>query len=352
MKRLISFVLVATFILGLTACGASSTENSASAGSQNAPAAPSANAGKQEVMMIGTTISDTTPHGIALLEFEKLVEERSNGRIDVQPYLNSTMGDARQLAESIQLHSLQGCINDGASTSNFDKNFYATDLPFLFLSSEASYDALDGALGDALRASAEKNGMRILGFWDGGFRDVSNSIKTVTKPEDLVGLKVRVMEAPLYLSVWKAWGANPTPMAFSEVYTALQQGTVDGQDNGPVLTYNNKFFEVVKHYTVMEYSVTTSPFMVDISWFDALAPDLQEIIIQTERECRELERQLQQAQATEALEKMKAEGVEVTYLTTEQKQAFQEIAVTAWDVVQGDLDPEIYDLCLELAGKK
>ncbi len=354
MKKAISLLLASALVLSLAACGSNGNSGNSGTSANGNTSAP--NNGQQvntdaEVMMIGTTISSTTPHGRAFLEFERLVEERSEGQIDVQLYFDGTMGDARQLCESIQLHSLQGGMGDGASTSNFDKNFFATDLPFLFLSPEASYEELDGELGDMLRASAEAHGMRILGFWDGGFRDISNSVRPVSSPADLAGLKIRVMEAPLYLSVWEAWGANPTPMAFSEVYTALQQRTVDGQDNGPVLTYNNKFYEVLDYYTSMDYALTISPFMVDIPWFDSLDADLQQIIIDTEAECRALERKYQQEQAAEALVAMEEAGVEIIYLNNDQKKEFQEVALTVWDVVEADMSPEIYNKCLEIAGK-
>lgn len=350
MKKFLALLISVITALALTACGNTPAPAPDGAGDGNAsPASPSPSA-DPVVMMIGSTIAEDSAQGMALAMFEELVEERSEGRIDVQLYLNSTLGDARQLCESIQMHTIQGCSTDAASASNFDSNYTACDLPFLFLSKEDAYAAFDGEFGDAMKASSDANGMRVLSYWSNGFRNLSNSKNPVYSPDDVSGMKIRVMEAPLYINVLKAWGANPTPMAFSEVYTALSQKTVDGQDNGPVLTYTNKFYEVQKYYTILEYAYCCSPFMIDGQWFDALDADLQEIIVQADDECRAFEREKEEELCEEYLDKMIAEGLEVNELTAEQKAVFQSVSVPVWDVVKDQIDPEIYALCLELAG--
>lgn len=344
MKKTFALLLAAIMVVSLVACGQKETTNPDATNDTSKTADPI-------VMMIGSTIADDSAQGMALHMFEELVEERSEGRIDVQLYLNSTLGDARQLCESIQLHTIQGCSTDAASASNFDSNYIACDLPFLFLSKADAYAAFDGEFGEAMKASSDANGMRVLSYWSNGFRNLSNSKRPIYSPADTVGLKIRVMEAPLYINVLKAWGANPTPMAFSEVYSALSQGTVDGQDNGPVLTYTNKFFEVQDYYTILEYAYCCSPFMIDGQWFDSLDEDLQQIIVQADDECRAFEREKEEELCAEYLKLMIDAGMQVNELTPEQKAEFQKVSVPVWDVVKDQIDPDIYALCLEMAGK-
>ena len=129
--------------------------------------------------------------------------------------------------------------------------------------------------GDMLRANLPSKGMRLLVYGENAFRNLSNNSKPITKLEDLKGMKMRVMESPIHIATFKALGANPTPVAFSELYTALQQGTVDGQDNGIALTYTAKIYEVQKYYTISGQCYAATGLVVSESWWKSLDPELQ-----------------------------------------------------------------------------
>jgi len=193
--------------------------------------------------------------------------------------------------------------------------------------------------------------MQLGKYWSNGFRNLSNNKVQVQSLSDIAGMKIRVMEAPLYINVLKAWGANPTPMAFSEVYTALQQGTVDGQDNGPVLTYTNKFYEVQKYYTYLQYAYCISPLFVDQDWFNNLSAEYQEILEQAADECCEFEREKEEALCDEYMQLMVDEGLVVNELSDEAKKEFQEVSVPVWDVAKDSIDDELWAICMEIAGK-
>ncbi|MDR3230723.1 MAG: TRAP transporter substrate-binding protein, partial [Synergistaceae bacterium] len=213
-------------------------------------------------LKIGATVQEDSASGISLIEyFKPWVEEKSGGRIKVEVYCNSVLGGDRQMYESLQVNTLEANFGPLSVLANFEPNFSIVDAPFLFKNKETAYAALDGAFGALLAENLPKSGMRVLGYGENAFRNISNNVRPVKTLEDMKGLKIRVMEAPVYINTMKALGANGTPMAFNELYTALQQGTVDGQDNGVVLTYTSKVYEVLKYYTFTEHCYAANAYV-------------------------------------------------------------------------------------------
>ncbi len=180
----------------------------------------------------------------------------------------------------------------------------------------------------------EAKGIKGLVFIENGLRSFSNNVRPIHTPADMKGLKMRVMEAPVYLKTMTAFGANPTPMAFSELYSALQQGTVDGQDNGIVLTLSAKLHEVQKYYTVSEYCYAPATTAVNLAWWAGLNEPTQKVIMDALVLMRDEMRKLNAQMEEDGLEQMKAAGVEVNVLTPEEKDAFKALVGPVWDEVK------------------
>ena len=249
MKKILAATLALVMVLGLAACGengkpsSSTPAPSTSTPSTSTPAAPSGTA--EFKLVIGSTIQDDSASGIALLEyFKPYIEEHSNGRIQVDVQNNSVLGGDRDLYEGLQLNTVQASFGPMSTLANFEPNYAVCDFPFLFEDKDEAYAELDGDFGTKLAENLPQVGMRLLAYGENAFRNISNGVKPINTLEDLKGLKIRVMESPVNIATYTALGCNPTPMAFGELYTGLQQKTVDGQDNGVVLTYTAKLYEV------------------------------------------------------------------------------------------------------------
>jgi tripartite ATP-independent transporter DctP family solute receptor len=293
-------------------------------------------------MKIGSTVTDDSPGGAVLLNlFEPEIEKRSEGRIDVEVYNNSILGGDRQLYEALQLGTLEASLGPLSTLTNFDAKFGASDLPFLYKDKPTAYAALDGEWGDMLKEDLPNVDMRLLVYCENAFRDLSNNVRPIKTLEDMKGLKIRVMESPMYISTFKALGANPTPIAFSELYTALQQGTVDGQDNGVVLTYTSKLYEVLKYYSVSGQVYAAAGVVVSENWWQSLPPDLQQIVLDVSAECRDKMRADNVDIEAEYLKLIEDSGTEVYVLPPEEKERFREACMAVWDEFKDVYGPEI-----------
>ena len=341
MKKVFTAILALAMTLSLVACGG---ENDATAdGGEEST-------GEKIVMRVGTIVSETSHGGIALLETLKpYIEETSGGRIEVQLYLNSTLGDLRSQYEAVQLGTLECATGDTATLGNFSDAVTIFDLPYLFTDNEMAYAALDGEFGQMVEDALYDVGLLHIAYNENGWRCISNNVRPVHTPDDMEGLKIRVMESPSYMLTMEAMGANPTPMAFSELYTGLSQGTIDGQDNGVVLTYSSKLQEVLEYFTVCNYIYAPSSTVVNPAWFESLPSDLQEIVREGIVRYSNHERELSRELTDTYLEAMEEEGVEVIFPTDEEKEQWIEIGKSVWPEITKDLDPDLVAAAMALS---
>ena len=185
--------------------------------------------------------------------FEKYVEEASGGRIAVDVYANAQLGGERQMLEGMTLGTIEMAMLSPGIAANIAPKFQVIDLPYLFNDRAAAYKALDGKLGQTLNDQILPKGVRLLCFPENGFRQITNNKAPIKSPADLKGVKVRVQPIPAHLELFKAFGANPTPVDFGELYTALLQKTVDAQENSITLIYSSKLYEVQKYLTMSNH---------------------------------------------------------------------------------------------------
>ena len=244
-------------------------------------------------------------------KFAQIVEQKSGGRIKVKEFPNSALGSELQ-----QQAALQGGTQEMMSASTTTlvgivKEFGVLDFPFLF-SNEREADAmLDGPIGQRLLDRLPEHGLVGLAYWENGFRNVTNSKRPITRAEDLEGLKIRVMQNPVYLETFKTVHANPVPMAFGELFTALESRTVDAQENPYSIILGNKFNEVQKYLSITRHSYNAFIVLMSRQTWDKLSQAEKKIVQDAAIEARAYERQVARAAAGRDLETLKARGMQV-----------------------------------------
>ncbi len=302
-------------------------------------------AAPEYVIKVGYILPENQSDHIIMRDvFKKDIEEKSGGRISVELYPNAQLGGDRELIESVQLGTVQVAIPATSALAGFDKRFQVFDLPFLFKSKETAFKALDGELGHTVDELLKPLGMRNLGYGENGYRHITNSRGPVHKPEDLKGIKLRTMENPLHLAFFKMLGANPTPMSFGELYTALQQGTVDGQENPVVLVYTSKFYEVQKFYSLTGHVYSATMLVANDDFFASMPEDLWKIVEEAGKRYVVEQRALAEVQEQEFLEELKKTGLQINELTPEEKQLFIDATLPAYDQFKDVIGAELVEL--------
>src|SRR5690606_6009956 len=338
MKKLLGLFLIGLFIL--SACGRpdSGTTSTEDGG-----------AGEDTyTIRLAHLVPEEQSSHVAAVAFKEKLEAESDGRLTVELYPNGQLyGSDREAIEAVQLGNVEMTIPAVAAMASFNEKFQVLDLPFLFNNNEAAYRALDGELGQELMADLESNGLKGLVFGENGFRHVSNNEGPIEKPEDMEGLKMRTLESPLHTDTFNAFGANASPFAFGELYTALQQGTYDAMDCPISLYYTNKFYEVQDYLTLTGHVYAATSLLMNDDFYNSLPEDLQELLMEASEEFRDQQRELAQQQDTEFMEQLEAEGMQINDLTDEQRDAFREAAAPVYEKYEGQIGADLIDRALE-----
>ncbi len=304
------------------------------------------------VFKFGTIVPETHADCIAANEvFKQSLEEGSNGRIKFELYPNAQLGGDREMLEACQLGVLEGCLPAGSTLVGFDKRFQVLALPYLFPTREDAFEALDGKLGQKLNSLLPEIELVGLGFTENGFRHVSNNRQPITKPEDLEGLKLRTMENSMHLAYFKALGANPTPMAWGELYTALQQGVVDGEENPAALVNEARFDEVQKYYSKTGHVFSACAIVLSKSFYDSLPEDLQMVFQESAKKYALAQRAEIIKQEEESFRELAEKGMIINDVAPEQIVRFAEIATPIYAQFKDEMGDEIYGIVMEIKNK-
>ncbi len=242
-------------------------------------------------LKLGHIAEPENPYGQGADHFAKLVKERSNGSIDVKVYPSSQLGNQRDLVEGLTLGTVDMTLTGTAVLGNFVPEVAVFDLPFLFRDVQHAYKALD-TVGMELCKKGEPRGMITLAIWENGVRHMTNNKRPIKTPADMKGLKMRVMEQPVYIEMMKALGASPTPMAMSELYTALQKGVIDGQENPLAHIATKRFYEVQKYISLSGHTYASEPMLISTIAWKKLSPEQQAILRKAAEDTRDWQRQL------------------------------------------------------------
>nr|WP_319515286.1 DctP family TRAP transporter solute-binding subunit [uncultured Cohaesibacter sp.] len=218
------------------------------------------------------------PYGKGADYFAKLVNEKSNGSIEVKVFPSSQLGGQKDLIEGMVFGAVDMALVGTAVLGQFQPQISIFDLPFIFNDRPHAYKSLD-SVGMELGKELEGRGIKLLGYMENGIRHVTNNVRPIKEPADMEGLKIRVMTNKIFVEMMKSLGASPTPMAFSELYSAMQQGTVDGQENPSAHIFTKRFYEVQKYASKTAHAYSPEPMIISmISW--AKLNDEQKAIIQ------------------------------------------------------------------------
>lgn len=199
------------------------------------------------IIKMGHAASVTTPGHIAMEQVDAALRERTEGRVGIEIFPSAQLGGERELIESIQLGNIDMAFVSSAPLAAFSEAFFVMDMPFLFKDRDTVYRVLDGDIGQEMLAGLSNVGILGLGYWENGFRQLTNDRHEVRTLEDLAGLKMRTMENDVHIAAWRAVGANPAPLSFGELFTALQQGTFDAME-GPINLFHAMKFNEVQHF--------------------------------------------------------------------------------------------------------
>lgn len=266
------------------------------------------------IIKFSHVVAPNTPKGKAAEKFKQLVEERTKGNVKVEIYPNSQLYKDREEMEALQIGAVQMLA---PSLSKFGpigvREFEVFDLPYIFPNKETLYRVMDGDIGKSLMGKLNSKGIVGLSFWDNGFKQMSAN-RSLRNVEDFKGLKMRIQSSKVLDAEMKALGANPQVMAFSEVYTALQQGVVDGTENPNSNFYTQKMNEVQKHLTISDHGYLGYAVIVNKKFWDGLPDNTRKTVAQAMKEATEYEREIARQENEEALAKVRAAGTTEVYV--------------------------------------
>ncbi|MBO5490183.1 MAG: DctP family TRAP transporter solute-binding subunit [Desulfovibrio sp.] len=281
-------------------------------------------------LKLGHIAEPENPYGQGADHFAKLVKERSNGQIVIQVYPSSQLGNQRDLVEGLTFGTVDMTLTGTAVLGNFVPEVSIFDLPFLFRDVQHAYKALD-TVGMELCKKGEARGMITLAIWENGIRHMTNNARPIVKPEDMKGLKFRVMEQPVYIEMMKALGASPTPMAMSELYTALQKGVIDGQENPLAHIATKRFYEVQKYISLTGHTYAPELVMISAIAWKKLTPEQQALLRKAAEDTRDWQRQLCRDKEGDFLKIIKDSG-KAQVNDNVDKAAFAKATRGVWDL--------------------
>ncbi len=284
------------------------------------------------------------PVSFGVKRFSELVASKSGGKLKVQEFPASTLGNEMQ-----QQSALQGGVQEMSapattSLAGIVKEFGLVDFPFSVRTFAQADALLDGPFGQALLAKLPEKGLVALGYWDLGFRNVTNSRRPITKPEDLDGIKLRVIPNPVFLETFKALKANPVPMPFAELYGALEARAVDGQENPFAVILSNKFYEVQKYVSATNHVYAANIMLVSKKFWDRLSPTEQKILTEAANEARGYQRQVSRAAAQRAVAELQAKGMQFNELSAAEQRRMSQVAKPVTERLAASYDPAMVKL--------
>lgn len=268
---------------------------------------------KHKILKLAHTLPTDHPVHSAMQFMADRCKELSDGKLQIQIYPSEQLGSEQQCVELLQIGSLAITKVSAAVMESFTDDYKVLGLPYIFRSKEHAFKVLDGEIGKELLLSTEKRFIRGLCFYDAGSRSFYTINKPILKPEDLNGMKIRVMKSKTAMDMVKALGGSPTPISFGELYTALQSGVVDGAENNPPSLYTSHHYEVCKHYSLDEHSSVPDVLIISQHIWEKLSEEERQWIQKAADESVPVERELWEASVKKSLEEVQKAGVKVYY---------------------------------------
>jgi C4-dicarboxylate-binding protein DctP len=284
----------------------------------------------QVTIKLGHDQPQTSTHQKAAMRFKELVEERTHGQIKVNIFPAMMLGSGTQMVEQVEAGALESAVLPTAWIAPVAPGVQVLDLPFLFPNRAVAYKVMDGAAGEQILKPLEKKNIEGVAFWEGGFKQFTGDFPIRT-PADYKGHKIRTMPAPVIQEQFKAFGATPATIDFKELYSALQQRVVDGEENPIATIALMKFYEVQKYLTLSDHGYIAYVFMINKPFLDKLTPDQRKILIDSAREAGHYQRELIAASEKGFLEMFRKSGVQIITLTPEERAKFVAASKPVYD---------------------
>ncbi|MEG1311410.1 MAG: TRAP transporter substrate-binding protein [Romboutsia sp.] len=274
----------------------------------------STSSGDVRVMRVAHNQGEEHPIHLALEEFEKIVEQKTDKQIDIQVYPNELLGGQRESVELTQTGAIDIAVGSISLLESFNKSYSVFNLPYLFDSVEHYHDVMNDAdIIDGIYESTRESGFVGLTWFDAGSRNMYTTDKPILKPEDLKGKKIRVQQSQTNIRMMELLGGSATPMSFGEVYTALQQKVIDGAENNELALTNNKHGEVAKHYSYNQHAMIPDILIMNAKLLDSLSEEHREIILDAADEINKFEVDAWEDKVNEAIKQSEEMGVKFYY---------------------------------------
>ena len=263
-------------------------------------------------LRLGFELSLDSAQGVGAKEMARVASQMSNGRIDIQLFPDSKLGTGPQMVDMVRNGSLDIYMGGAGLFSAWEPRMNVFDIPYLFSNVDQAYKVLDSEFGNEILATLEPYGFKGLSFWENGIRSVTNNVRPITKPEDLNGLKMRVMPSnPVHVTLWKLFGTEPTPMPFSEIYPSLQSGKIDGQEHPIAPIYGGKLYEVQKYLSLTQHMYGPLIQVMNLDKFKSLSTEDQQILLKASYAGAVAQRKYSNDNAAKFIAEMKERGLQV-----------------------------------------
>ncbi|CAO3361174.1 TRAP transporter substrate-binding protein [Azospirillum melinis] len=301
-----------------------------------APVAASAQDVKTRIIRFGYGLSESSNQGRAVKYFAEELSKRSGGKLKVKGFGDASLGSDIQMQNALIGGAQEMMVGSTATLVGIVKDFGVYDLPFLFNNEKEADAVLDGPFGEKLLKSLNDKGLVGLVYWENGFRNLTNSKRPITKLEDMGGIKLRVMQNPVYIDMFNRFGANAVPLAFSELFTAMETGTVDGQENPVTTIQSSKFYEVQKYLTISRHVYSPWIMLASKRWYDGLSADEKKILNEAAVASRDFERKDSREASAQSMAYLKEKGMQINELSPAELERMREMVKPAFDKYAAD----------------
>lgn len=300
MKKIIALVLALVMVVALLAgCGGSNTPSTTKAAAETI------------TLTFGHGQAETHSYNLAALKFKEMIEEKSNGTIKVNVQPNGALGDEKESAEALQMGTMDMTVLAVAVLTGFDSSLDVFNLPYLFENREHAMGVLDSEIATEAFAGLQKQGLRLAGFFDLGFRSMTNSKRPINTPDDCKGLRMRTLQSSVLVEGLNMFGIDAVSMGFGELFTAMQTGNVDGQENPISVIDASRFYEVQKYLSLTEHMYVVLPVLISEKTWEKLSSEQQALLTECIKEMVKYQREQCAADYDAQIADLKANGMEV-----------------------------------------
>lgn len=292
-----------------------------------------------------TSTGKSDPYAIACRQWKKALEELAPGQFDVQLFPNRQLGDEKEMLEGLSFGTIDMGIITNSPISRIALPFQVNDQPFIYANKEQAYKVLDGPIGQELMKGLEAKNIIGFGFAEGGFRQMINNVRQVYTPSDVEGIKWRVMPNPVYIEMFRSLGGNAVPMAWGEVFTAVQQGTIDGLEIPIAVIYNNGYYEVTKYLSLTNHTYSAlGVLMAKRTYHKKLTKEQQTAVRKAARKAIDTERRMNTKNVEELIDKIKGKGMQVN--SVKDPKAFRAKVKPVYEKFRPTIGSELLDRVL------